>query len=119
MSLDLLEPISESSLNSLVIAPDQVIGKIIKLPLGVDIENLVDDLRLLSWEANEILLYYAQILKDPSNKNNIIENNGFKLIKMSDIELGDSCYNPDGDHLSGKGSELVSNYLKEKFINKQ
>ena len=31
MSLDLLEPISESSLNSLVIAPDQVIGKIIKL----------------------------------------------------------------------------------------
>lgn len=38
---------------------------------------------------------------------------------MRNIELGDSCYNPDGDHLSGKGSGIVSNYLNKKLINKQ
>lgn len=64
--------------------------------------------------------HYNQIPKLYIDRfNNIIENNGYELINMCNIELGDSCYNPDGDHLSGKGSELVSNYLKEKFINKQ
>ena len=34
----------------------------------------MDDLRILSWEASEILLNYSQILKDSNNKSNIIEN---------------------------------------------
>ena len=46
----------------------------IKLPTDVDINNLIDDLRILSWEASEILLYYDQILKDSSNKINIQTN---------------------------------------------
>ena len=39
-----------------------------KLPLGVDINNLISDLRILSWEAADILIYYSQMLKNPSNK---------------------------------------------------
>ncbi len=47
----------------------------VKLPSGVDINNLIDDLRIFSWEASEILLYYAEIIRDTNNKSNIIKNN--------------------------------------------
>ena len=46
----------------------------IKLPSGVDIENLINDLRILSWEASEIFLYYSKILKDSKDKSNILKN---------------------------------------------
>ena len=46
----------------------------IKLPSGVDIENLISDLRILSWEASEIFLYYSKILKDSKDKSNILKN---------------------------------------------
>ena len=46
----------------------------IKLPSGVEINRLIDDLRIISWEASETLLYYSKILKDPMNKRNIIKN---------------------------------------------
>tara|TARA_B100000989_G_C19522644_1_gene465071 strand:- start:87 stop:1019 length:933 start_codon:yes stop_codon:yes gene_type:complete len=51
------------------------IHKVVKLPSGVDINNLIDDLRIFSWEASEILLYYAEIIRDTNNKSNIIKNN--------------------------------------------
>ena len=35
----------------------------IKLPSGVDINNLIDDIRIFSWEAADILLYYSKLLK--------------------------------------------------------
>ena len=44
----------------------------IKLPPGVNIDNLIDDLRTLSWEACECLLYYAQVLKESEYKSNIL-----------------------------------------------
>jgi len=40
----------------------------IKLPSGIEIKKLIDDLRILSWEASEILIYYEQILKDLNYK---------------------------------------------------
>ena len=46
----------------------------IKLPSGVKIKNLVDDLRFFSFEASKILLHYSQILKDSKNKSNILRN---------------------------------------------
>ena len=45
-----------------------------KLPLGVDINNLISDLRILSWEAADILIYYSQMLKNPSDKEKLIQN---------------------------------------------
>ena len=47
----------------------------IKLPSNVEINSLIDDLRILSWEASEILLYFTQILKDSNYKGNILKNN--------------------------------------------
>ena len=46
----------------------------IRLPSGVEINNLIDDLRTLSWEASEVLLYFSKILKDSNNKSNILKN---------------------------------------------
>ena len=46
----------------------------IKLPCGVNIENLINDLRIFSWEASEIFLNYSQILKDSKDKSNILKN---------------------------------------------
>ena len=46
----------------------------IELPPGVDINNLIDDIRILSWEAADILLYYSKLLED-SDEKNILKNN--------------------------------------------
>ena len=46
----------------------------IKLPLGVDINNLIDDLRIFSWEAADILLNYSDLIKDQNRKNEIIKS---------------------------------------------
>ena len=40
----------------------------IKLPSGVDINNLIDDIRILSWQAADILLYYFKLLEDSDEK---------------------------------------------------
>ena len=36
----------------------------IKLPDGVDINNLIDDLINISWEAADILLTYSNIIEN-------------------------------------------------------
>ena len=62
----------------------------IKLPSGVDIKNLIDDLRSYSWEASETLLYYSQILKDPNNKSNIIKNeNNDEPVTLADLKVNE------------------------------
>ena len=45
----------------------------IKIPFGLNIHNLIDDLRNFSWEAAEILLYYSSSLKSSEKKNQIIK----------------------------------------------
>jgi 3'(2'), 5'-bisphosphate nucleotidase len=47
---------------------------VLKLPIGVDINNLIDDLRIFSWEACEILLFYSKLIKDLNYKNEIIKS---------------------------------------------
>ena len=46
----------------------------IKLPVGVEINSLIDDLRSFSWEAADTILYYSKILKDSNYKSNILKN---------------------------------------------
>ena len=47
----------------------------VKLPSGVNISNLIDDLRCLSWEVSDILLSYAQLIRNPNNFSEIITSN--------------------------------------------
>ena len=72
----------------------------IKLPFGVDINNLIDDLRIISWEAAEILLYYSQMLEDSNNKSIIIKSE----INEDPVTLADLRVN-----------ELIIRKINEKY----
>ena len=45
----------------------------IKLPSRVDINNLIDDIRIISWQAADILLYYSKLLEDSDYKKKYIK----------------------------------------------
>ena len=60
----------------------------IKLPVGVEINSLIDDLRFFSWEASEILLYFSQILKDSNNKSNILIKDSIEdPVTLADLKV--------------------------------
>ena len=62
----------------------------IKLPPGVDINILLDDLRDISWEASEILLKYAQIIKDSKNKSNLLKNKNIQdPVTIADLKVNE------------------------------
>ena len=62
----------------------------IKLPLGVDIDNLIDDIRTLSWKAADILLYYSKLLENSDYKKNILENNNEDdPVTLADLKVND------------------------------
>ncbi len=62
----------------------------IKLPSGVDLNNLIDDLRVISWEASDTLLYYSQILKYSDNKSNILKNdNKNDPVTIADLKVNE------------------------------
>ena len=45
----------------------------IKLPVGADINTIMDDLRSFSWEASDILLNFSNLIKENKNNKNIIQ----------------------------------------------
>ena len=62
----------------------------IKLPSGLEINTLIKDLRILSWEAADILIYYSKILKDSHYKNNILTNNNFEdPVTLADLKVNE------------------------------
>ena len=72
----------------------------VTLPSGVDINNLIDDLRTFSWEAAKIFNYYSNVLKDPNAKDYIIKNNNVESpVTKADLEA----------------NELIIRSIKEKY----
>ena len=62
----------------------------IKLPSGLELKSLVDDLRDFSWEAADILLYYSKVLKDSNYKSNILKNdNNEEPVTLADLKVND------------------------------
>ncbi len=62
----------------------------IKLPSGVDIHNLIDDIRIFSWQAADTLLYYSKFLNDLEEKKNIIKNNNEDdPVTLADLKVND------------------------------
>ena len=67
----------------------------IKLPAGVDINNLIDDIRIFSWQAADILLYYSKLLENSDYKKNILKirkqldklDNSFLELIKKDLDL--------------------------------
>ena len=72
----------------------------ITLPSGVDIKELINDLRIFSWEAAETLLNYAQIIKFSNNKTKILKNNNLQdPVTLADLKV----------------NELIIKRLNEKY----
>ena len=72
------------------------------LSVDIDINNIIEVLRGLSWEVSDILLYYAQVLKVNSEKNNLIQSK----LDGSPVTIADL-----------KVNDLVFNVLKKKISN--
>ena len=72
----------------------------IKLPSGVNIKDLVNDLIISSWEASEKLLYYSQIVGDTKDKSNILKNENID----DPVTIADLTVN-----------ELIIQKIKEKY----
>ena len=65
-----------------------------KLPLGVDINNLIDNLRIFSWEAAEILIYYSNIIQDSTGKTRFIQNKNYDdPVTLADIKVNELIIN--------------------------
>jgi len=74
----------------------------IELPSGVDINNLIDDIRIFSWQAADILLYYSKLLENSDDKRNILKNNN----EDDPVTLADL-----------KVNELIIKRINEKYKN--
>ncbi len=81
----------------------------IKLPSGVDINCLIDDLRVFSWEASETLLYYAGILKDSNNKSNILKNDNYDdPITLADLKVNEIIIKNINEKYKNTNWEILS-----------
>ena len=92
----------------------------IKLPFGVEINDLIDNLRSLSWEAADILLYYANIIKKLEQKNEILKNkNNDDPVTLADLEVNELIINrinqtyqdTNWEILSEENFKIQSNYF--------
>ena len=62
----------------------------VKLPIGVDINNLIDDLRIFSWEAADILIYYSNLLKNKQDQKKILKNKDENNpVTLADLKVND------------------------------
>ena len=73
-----------------------------KLPSGLDINNLIDDIRIFSWQAADILLFYSNLLEDSDGERNILKNNN----ENDPVTLADL-----------KVNELIIKRINEKYKN--
>ncbi|WP_288255649.1 3'(2'),5'-bisphosphate nucleotidase CysQ [uncultured Prochlorococcus sp.] len=95
----------------------------IKLPSGVDVSNLIDDIRILSWQVADILLYYSKLLENSNDTRNIIKNNNEKdPVTLADLKvneiiikrINEKYKNIDWDILSEENVKISSKNFDSK-----
>tara|TARA_B100000161_G_scaffold104467_1_gene73879 strand:- start:1698 stop:2606 length:909 start_codon:yes stop_codon:yes gene_type:complete len=75
---------------------------VVKLPSGIDINKLIQDLRVLSWEASDVLLHYSKLLKEFNGENHILKNDD----KDNPVTLADL-----------KVNEIIIQNIDQKYKN--
>ena len=74
----------------------------VNLPSGVHINNLIDDIRIFSWQAADILLYYSKLLKNSDDQISILKNNNEEdPVTLADLKV----------------NELIIKRINEKYKN--
>ena len=70
------------------------------LPNQLDIGNLIDDLRILSWEAADILIYYSREFKGRGDNKDLVQLKEYnEPVSLADLKVND----------------LIINRIKEKY----
>ena len=92
----------------------------VKLPEGVNIHNLIDDLRIFSWEAADVLIHYSKIVENTDyKKNNILINKDVNSpVTVADLEVNDLVLKRMNEkyhgiqwrYLSEENSKMAPNY---------
>ena len=91
----------------------------IKLPSGLNIKTLINDLRNFSWEASETLLHYSQILKDSSNKSNILQNDNVEApVTLADLKVNDLIIQKINEKYKNIDWEILSEENSKEYSNK-
>ena len=91
----------------------------IKLPSSLDIKTLINDLRNFSWEASETLLHYSQILKDSSNKSNILQNDNVEApVTLADLKVNDLIIQKINEKYKDIDWEILSEENVKEYSNK-
>ncbi len=81
----------------------------IKLPSGIDIKDLINDLRIFSWEASETLLYFARLLKESKNKKNFLSNTNIDdPVTSADLKVNEIIINKINKKYRGINWEILS-----------
>ena len=95
----------------------------IKLPSGVNINNLIDDIRIYSWQAADILLYYSKLLANSDYKRNIIKNNNeddpvtladLKVYELIIKRINEKYKNTEWDILSEENVKISEEIFDSK-----
>ena len=71
----------------------------IKLPVGVDINSLMTNIKSFCWEASDIFAYYSRMIKDSNTRVDIIKSNNNDPVTLADLKV----------------NELIINKIKNKY----
>ena len=80
----------------------------VKLPLGINIDSLINNLRTLSWEACDILNYYSQMLRDKHDISNIIKKNNNDPVTLADLKVNEIIINRITENYKGINWDILS-----------
>ena len=90
-----------------------------KLPNNVDIHNLIDDLRIFSWEAADILNFYSQMLKQSDFKKKIIENTNLNdPVTLADLKVNEIIIQRIKENYKNINWEILSEENVKNEFNK-
>ena len=80
-----------------------------KLPFGLDVNNLIGDLRILSWEAADLLIYYSNLIRDPEEKASVIQNNTPQdPVTLADLKVNEMIINGINKNYKNIGWDILS-----------
>ena len=81
----------------------------VNLPSGVDIDNLIEDLRRFSWEAADILLHYSGILAKSNDETNFLKNKNINdPVTVADLEVNNLIIKRIQEKYKGVKWEIMS-----------
>ena len=92
----------------------------VTLPNGVDINNLIEDLKIYSWQAADILLDYSKKLNDSKGKDEVLKSVDLNNpVTEADLQVNEIIIKNikknypdiDWDILSEENVKIDSNYL--------